>query len=386
MGDYGPAWRLHRKLFFTTLRQFLKDVTLCENKIVNQVQRVLHFMEEQNGAAFDPNDIFITGVVNIITKITFGEDYDIEQRRISDLLKSLENRAQDSDLNSANSFLDLFYIARFFSLDNYKKSAELAGITNEMLRKLLREQEKHLDFSKPATSLTTALLKARNQMKVENEEEKNILLTEDHMVTSMADMFSAGSETVAGTLLWCIAFMVNYPKFQVQLQEHIDQVVGRDRFPSLEDRSNLPLIQATIMEIQRLGNVVDAAVPHRTIKDTTLCGYRVPKDTLVLVDLESVHLDPECFENPEEFNPHRYINSEGQLITKQENWLPFGAGRRSCAGEPLAKVELFMFLSIMLHQFTFGPEDGKNPPSLKAKHYMFTKYPQSYKVKAIKRL
>ena len=36
---------------------------------------------------------------------------------------------------------------------------------------------------------------------------------------------------------------------------------------------------------------------YYTVMDTTLPGYRVPKDTVLLVNLMNVHLDPKCWEN-----------------------------------------------------------------------------------------
>ena len=84
------------------------------------------------------------------------------------------------------------------------------------------------------------------------------------------------------------------------------------------------------------------------------------------IPTESVHLDPKCWENPTMFNPYRHIDENGKLITNQGNFYPFGAGRRVCAGEPLAKVELFLFLSWMLQEFTFiAEEDGRPSPGLR---------------------
>ena len=44
-------------------------------------------------------------------------------------------------------------------------------------------------------------------------------------------MFQAGYETTASTLHWIIAFLVNYPHFQEEIQQQIDKVVGPDRLP-----------------------------------------------------------------------------------------------------------------------------------------------------------
>ena len=151
-----------------------------------------------------------------------------------------------------------------------------------------------------------------------------------------------------------------YPKYQEDIQQQLDQVFG-GRNPSLDDRPNLPLVHATIIETLRVGNVAPLALPHLTLKDTTLCGYRVPKDTIVFADTESVHLDPKCWENPTVFNPYRHSDENSNLITNQGNFYPFGAGRCFCAGEPLGKVKLFLFLSWMLQKFAFMAEKEGHP-------------------------
>ena len=85
------------------------------------------------------------------------------------------------------------------------------------------------------------------------------------------------------------------------------------------------------------------------------------------------------------FNPYRHIDDDAKVITNQGNFYPFGAGRRVCAGEPLAKVELFMFLSWMLQKFTFVAEENGPPPNLTSVYNGAIQFPSPYKIRAIKR-
>ena len=79
--------------------------------------------------------------------------------------------------------------------------------------------------------IIVALLKARSETEFENAEEKALLLEEDYMLGTLNDMFHAGYDTTATTLYWIIAFLVNYPQYQEEIQRQIDDVVGRDRLP-----------------------------------------------------------------------------------------------------------------------------------------------------------
>ena len=137
--------------------------------------------------------------------------------------------------------------------------------------------------------------------------------------------------------------------------------------------------------MQRVGNVFPTGGRHYTLADTSPTGYHIPKNTVVFPNLEAVHLDPECWENPEEFNLYRHIDVDGKLITVQGNWLPFGAGRRVCPGESLVKVELVLFLSIMLQNYSFVPGEGQATQPTKGKVGFVIKGPLPFVVSAIKR-
>jgi len=50
------------------------------------------------------------------------------------------------------------------------------------------------------------------------------------------DLFTAGSETTANTLDYAILYMVLNPEVQKKVQAEIDQVIGPNRMPNINDR------------------------------------------------------------------------------------------------------------------------------------------------------
>ena len=253
----------------------------------------------------------------------------------------------------------------------------------DFYREQLKQRQDSFDPDESICDLTSGLIKAQRDAQGLDAEERAVLLSDDYIINTIADMFFAGYDTTSTTLKWALAFLVNHPQIQADIQHQLDVEIGREREPSLHDRNELPLFWATIMEVMRIGNVAPQALMHMSLKDTKLCGYDVPKDTIVVVDLEAVHLDPKCWENPTVFDPYRHIDEDNQLITNQGNFYPFSAGRRVCAGESLAKVELFLFLCWMLHRFTFVADES-GPPELKGV-VTLTQAPKPYKIRAIKR-
>ena len=67
--------------------------------------------------------------------------------------------------------------------------------------------------------------------------------------------------------------MAEHPDIQEKVAKEIDEVIGQDRLPTLDDRGSLPYTQAAMLETMRYGTVAPLGVPHATMTDTTLCEY-----------------------------------------------------------------------------------------------------------------
>ena len=343
---------------------------------------MVKFMEEQDGKPFDPADCLTRGVADVICGITFKDGSDTSNTDVNRLLGIYEEVfAKFIDFQMV-TMLDFFPWARYLPIKVYDRFTQRFFDAHVVIRKLLRERKETFDPTEPVEDFMSALLRAQHDLEAECEtdEERAALLSEDRFVVTIEDMFLAGYETTSTALRFIIAFLVQYPKYQDDIQRQLNEVVGNRR-PSLNDRPNLPLIQATILEALRLGNIVPLALPHITLADTSLCGYRVPKGTYVFANTESIHLDPKCWEDPTVFNPYRHIDTDGQLITSPGNFVPFGAGRRGCAGETLGRAELFLFVSRLLQNFTFVAEEGYRMEVKGA----LVQFPARYNIRAIKR-
>ena len=70
-------------------------------------------------------------------------------------------------------------------------------------------------------------------------------------------------------------------------QEDLNNILGEGKRATLKDRENLPYMEATITEIFRVAPTAPGSLPHMTIKDTEICGYRIPKGTQVRKNVET---------------------------------------------------------------------------------------------------
>ncbi|QRV86904.1 cytochrome P450 family protein [Ceratobasidium sp. AG-Ba] len=92
---------------------------------------------------------------------------------------------------------------------------------------------------------------------------------------------TAASDTSAATAVVFILAMTLYPEVQAQAQAEIDQVVGTNRLPEMEDRASLPYLECVLKEVLRWQTVVPLGVAHACMEDDEFAGYRIPEGAAV---------------------------------------------------------------------------------------------------------
>lgn len=197
--------------------------------------------------------------------------------------------------------------------------------------------------------------------------------TDEQLFGICIDFFQAGSETTSNSLAFAMLYMLHYPKVKRNVQQELLAVVGAKKFPKLSDRPRLKYTDAVICEIQRYCNIAPLGIAHRALHDTTLKGFFIPKDTIVICNLFSLNMDEKLWKSPEKFDPERFLNDEGDLIIP-DYFIPFGSlksfnkisnfkflflgmGKRRCIGESVAKSSLFLFFASVLHFFDIEAAD-----------------------------
>ncbi|KAK9406798.1 Cyp2c11: Cytochrome protein, partial [Crotalus adamanteus] len=182
--------------------------------------------------------------------------------------------------------------------------------------------------------------------------EDYLVLSIDDLVISVFELFIAGSKSVSSIISFGLILLARFPDIQAKAQEEIDEVVGANRTPSIEDRMKLFYTNALVHEILRFQQISNEIFPHMTTKDVNFRGHFIPQGTTVLPLGISIHFDPLFWEDPEQFDPAHFLDKKGKF-QKKDAYLPFSAGKRSCTGEGLADMELFLFIAILLQHFTF---------------------------------
>ncbi|XP_069836310.1 steroid 17-alpha-hydroxylase/17,20 lyase [Dendropsophus ebraccatus] len=363
--DYSPTWKFHRKMVHSALCMFGEGTPAIEQIISREAASLCQTLNTLQADPFNMAPELTRAVTNVVCSLCFNTRYS----RGDEEFESMLNYSQGIvDTVAKDSLVDIFPWLQIFpnkDLDLLRKSVI---IRDQLLQKKLKEHEANF-CSETINDLLDALLKAKLSMENNNSNiSHDVGLTEDHILMTVGDIFGAGVETTSTVLKWALVYLLHYPEVQKKIQEEMDVKVGFGRHPMLSDRKILHYLEATIAEVLRIRPVSPLLIPHVAMKDTSIGEYIIPKEARVVINLWSLHHDDKEWVHPEDFNPERFLDENGQRVySPSQSYLPFGAGIRVCLGEALAKMEIFLFLSWILQRFILEVPDGDPLPDLEGK-------------------
>ncbi|OXB76790.1 UNVERIFIED_CONTAM: hypothetical protein H355_016271 [Colinus virginianus] len=329
---YGPVWKQQRKFSLSTLRHFGVGRHSLEPKIIEELKFIKEEMLKHGKDSFNPFPIIRNAVSNVICSMAFGRRFNYEDVEFKTMLKNMA-RALELSVNSYMILVNICPWLYYLPFGPFRELRKTELDITAFLKKIIAQHRDTLDAANPRDFIDMYFLHAE-----EEKNNKESSFNEDYLFFIIGDLFIAGTDTTSNTILWCLLYMSLYPEVQVasfqaysinvvmcseKVHAEIEAVLGRDKVPSLTHKAQMPFTEATIMEVQRMTAVVPLSIPRMASETAVLQGYTIPKGSVIVPNLWSVHRDPNIWENPDDFQPTRFLDENGQLI-KKETFIPFG--------------------------------------------------------------
>ncbi|XP_027018482.2 cytochrome P450 2C20 [Tachysurus fulvidraco] len=369
----GERWRQLRRFALTTLRDFGMGRKRMEGWIHEESRHLLDTFKDTKAAPFDPTFYLSRAVSNIICALVFGQRFSYKDTHFLRLLQIISGMLQFGSSSLGQLYNVFPRLVDLFPGKHHTVVKEVDEV-KAFSRGKVQEHKESLDPDNPRDFIDCFLIRLNQE-----KDNPNTEFHYDNLIASVLNLFLAGTETTSTTIRYALMLLIKHPEIQTRMQKEIDAVIGRDRSPSMDDRKSLPFTDAVIHEVQRYVDLVPLNVPHYTTHPITFRGYSIPKDTIIFPLLHSVLRDEEHWEEPWTFNPKHFLDTNGNF-KKNPAFLPFSAGKRSCVGESLARMELFIFLVSLLQHFTFttpgGPESIDTTPEVSG----FANLPRKYQL------
>nr|QWK52236.1 cytochrome P450 71B19-2 [Isatis tinctoria] len=190
-------------------------------------------------------------------------------------------------------------------------------------------------------------------------ENDSLKLTLDHIKGVLANVFLAGIDTGAITMIWAMTELARQPKLMKKVQGEIrDRLGNKKERITQEDVDGFPYLKMVIKETFRLHPPAPLLLPRETMAHMKVQGYDIPPKRRILVNTVAIGRDPKVWTNPEEFNPERFIDSTVDYRGQHFELLPFGSGRRICPGMPMGIATVELGLLNLLYFFDWRVPDG----------------------------
>lgn len=357
LSDYSIDWANNRKMIHASLRNLVTgDHTKFEALILEFTPQVASALDLTKGKPFNPKQLICHLVYSILGKICFGESFAFDDPML------LEKMAAGQEfLESVGNGLpiDFFPSLAWIPFKRAEKLRKLCELNFLDIHRAIDCHRKTFVPGKPRDFIDQ-MLDAQLAAK-QNGEDTNI--SDEVIATGIADIHGGGTDTTIVTLYWSLALMVQFPHVQDKIAQLADEVIGRERLPTLADREKLPYIVAAVHEVLRYSTKLPMSVPHSTTQDCKLDGYFIPKGTMVMTNLWAIHRDEEHWEQPYSFRPEHFLDETGTVRKHPEGFVPFSTGRRVCIGESMVKAELFLLFTWLFQHFKFSKVSGTEDQS-----------------------
>lgn len=349
----SASWEKRRKFVHHLLHVYGEGKASLENQVL---QNLIYFKENvRKTISNDVNpfeivdDFLLSSIEFLYIGRRFGKEGPLQSliKLEQDIGNRLANPGTDA-VFSALPFLRFLPIPISFSFHKAKSVHQQILDTLETLSKEACEER--------------GIYHTLKEVLNEKDENGEIWLNDDNLYGILYNIAGAAYLTTRGTLLSVIQLLAKRPQLQKSLQREVDEVIGRDREPRFSDRKKCPLMEAVVTETLRYIAHSPVYVLHSTSQPTTIGGYSVEKDTVIIPNSWTMHHSEKYWDDPFSFKPERFLDEDGQLLPAtdpvRKRFAAFGLGRRSCIGEVFAKSRIFLFLSSLLQMVTIAEPEG----------------------------
>lgn len=158
----------------------------------------------------------------------------------------------------------------------------------------------------------------------------------------------ASYETTTTALTWTLFLLAQHPEIAHNVADELAAVL-KGVAPSVDQLGRLVLLDAVLKESLRI--LPPVVYNTRTaVDDFELGSHRFGARTTVGFSHYITHHMAEIFPEPEKFQPARWSSREPSPY----EYLPFGAGSRTCLGAAFALMSAKVVLAMLLQRFRFS--------------------------------
>ncbi|KAJ0413852.1 putative cytochrome P450 monooxygenase [Aspergillus carlsbadensis] len=371
----GDEWKRHRRMFASNLDERISRTVWTESKV--QAQDMFEYIINNPGN--QTLDGLKSVAINVIGQAGFSQKEDWTPGLRARLRAATTGKAAYFETLSliTQMFLEAALLpTRLMKLPIMSRGLQLLGYhmerTPEYVQEVLDEERNAIEKASGARSNFLSLL-----LQLSDEDRRSgqsqFSLSNDEISGSLFIFTAAGYETTANTMGYSVVFLAAYPQWQEWIREELQSLPEdpstwryEEVFPKC--RRTLALMLETLRLFPPVLHTTRAVVEPQELTDAAGRSHLLTPPMEIYACQLSMHLDQRIWgADAAEFNPSRWIDESGLLITPEKGtYIPWSGGPRICPGMKMSQVE---FVATMATLFRNGaceplPVDGVDEPQM----------------------
>ncbi|XP_045168097.2 cytochrome P450 2D28-like [Mercenaria mercenaria] len=357
----GHFHKTAKRFVVQALHAYGSGLQDLENNVMSEMVNLLQRIENKPGQKFECVRIFLQSLTNIISLMLIGETVLDDETEITMFLEKM--KVEDFFVNPyVNFIMSSFPFLRYLPGKYRNEYRKGKSIFAKLIERFFYDKKKTHISGQVRGIVDLYLEEQKRQM----ESNGDVFFTDETIIAEVLDIFGAGVTTTLALLTNTMLILLNYPQYQVKLQEEFDRKIGQGIKPTYKDRANCNFFKAFEMEVHRYINVAPLLLPHKCKEHLEFEGYDVEANSTIIGNAWFLHHNKEIWGDPWSFRPERFLDERGDLLpsehTLRKNLMSFGYGPRQCPGETFAKTRYFLIISSLLQRWNFAFPAGKHVP------------------------
>nr|XP_011469756.1 PREDICTED: cytochrome P450 71A4-like [Fragaria vesca subsp. vesca] len=361
---YGDYWRQMKSIFVLHLLsnkrvQSYRGVREEETKLMLRKIEQSISSSPDHSAAINLTEMFSSLTNDVSCRVAFGRKYCVGEdgEMFQELLKEfLELLGR---VNIADYIPWLAWWSNFNGLN--AKLDKVAKRFDDFLEGVVQE---HIDID-ASDSKKNNSTKGNEDKKdfvdvllgLQKEKGADFALDRLSIKALILDVFTAGNDT--HTIIdWAMSELLRHPRVMNKLQNEVRGIAGSKTMVTEDDLVGMNYLRAVIKETFRLYPTIPVLPPKVLTQHVKINGYDIKVDTQAVVNIWKINRDSKSFDNPEKFEPERFLNSSIDFKGNDFQLIPFGSGRRMCPAIQYASAIIEIALANIVHKFNWALPEG----------------------------
>ncbi|CAK7345530.1 unnamed protein product [Dovyalis caffra] len=356
---YGPEWRMLRKIFVREM-QSNANLDAFYSLRRNKVKKSVNDVFRKIGEPINIGELAFSTVINMISGMFWGGtlegDTDID---IGTKFRSAASELVEI-LGKPNAS-DFFPVLARFDVQGIEGEMKKATQKIENIYDFVIDEWIKMDISRVEGEKNNQRKDFMHFLLGFKEQDSGRSISREQIKAMLMDIVVGGTDTTSTTVEWAMAEMMLHPEVMKTAQKELTEAVGINEIVEECHIEKLQFLLAVVKETLRLHPVAPLLLPRSPSKTCYVGGYTIPKSSKVFLNVWAIHRDPKFWDSPSEFQPERFLSDINNKLDYSGNnlqYLPFGSGRRICAGLALGERMLMYCLATFLHMFKWDLPNG----------------------------